>query len=213
MKVRWIKTPAIIKKLFPKLVWSIPNQEKKLYLTFDDGPTPEVTEWVLNQLKKYHAKATFFCIGENIHNHPDIFKKVLEEGHTIGNHTYNHLNGWKTPAGKYINNTTKCQAEIEKLTNNMSPKLFRPPYGKFGLIQSSRLKKLGYKIIMWDVISYDFDTSTEAEKCLEYILNNTETGSVLVFHDSIKAFKNLEFVLPKVLNEFSKHGYRFEAIT
>jgi len=206
MNFLWIKTNRFIKYIFSNYVWNIPNVEKKVYLTFDDGPTPEITEWVLEQLKTYNAKATFFCIGNNIAKHPEIFKRLLNEGHTIGNHTQNHVKGWETENNTYFGEVEKCDEVISKQTN-IDSKLFRPPYGKIKPSQSNYLRKLGYKIIMWDVLSADFDTTISKEKCLENVLKNVESGSIIVFHDSIKAFPNLEYTLPKTLEFLSKNGY------
>ena len=207
----WIKTHWLIKKLFSNYIWEMPNRDNKVYLTFDDGPTPEITEWTLQQLKKYNAKATFFCIGDNIKKYPEIFKKVIEEGHSIGNHTFNHLNGWKTSKQEYLENTKKCQSEIHNLQSAICT-LFRPPYGKIIPSQSKELRKLGYKITMWDIISYDFDATISKEKCLENVLTNVKSGSIIVFHDSIKAFPNLEYTLPKVLEILNKKGFVFAKI-
>ncbi len=206
MNFLWIKTNRLIKYIFSNYVWNILNVEKKVYLTFDDGPTPEITEWVLEQLKTYNAKATFFCIGNNIAKHPEIFKRLLNDGHTIGNHTQNHVKGWKTENNTYFEEVENCDEVISKQTN-IDSKLFRPPYGKIKPSQSNYLRKLGYKIIMWDVLSADFDTTISKEKCLENVLKNVESGSIIVFHDSIKAFPNLEYTLPKTLEFLSKNGY------
>ncbi|MBA4155029.1 polysaccharide deacetylase family protein [Flavobacterium sp.] len=206
MNFLWIKTNRLIKFIFSNYVWNISNGEKKVYLTFDDGPTPEITEWVLEQLKTYNAKATFFCIGNNMAKHPEIFKRLLNEGHTIGNHTQNHVKGWKTENNTYFEEVEKCDEVISKHTN-IDSKLFRPPYGKIKPSQSIYLRKIGYKIIMWDVLSADFDTTISKEKCLENVLKNVESGSIIVFHDSIKAFPNLEYTLPKTLEFLSKNGY------
>jgi peptidoglycan-N-acetylglucosamine deacetylase len=195
MKPYWIKTHSIIKKIFSNYVWDIPNNDNKVYLTFDDGPTPEITNWVLSELKRHNAKATFFCIGDNIEKNPEIYQNLLNESHSVGNHTFNHFNGWEINDKDYIENTLMCE--------NLKSKLFRPPYGKIKLSQSKKLRKLGYKIIMWDVLSADFDTTISPEKCLENVLKNIESGSIIVFHDSQKAFKNLKYVLPKTL-EFLK---------
>ncbi|WP_395051170.1 polysaccharide deacetylase family protein [Flavobacterium sp.] len=211
MKFYWIKTNLLIKKLFSKYVWDIPNTENKIYLTFDDGPTPEITEWVLQELQKYNAKASFFCIGNNIEKYPEIFSKVITEGHSIGNHTFNHMNGWKTSTEEYIKNTKLCESEICKL-QTPNCKLFRPPYGKIKALQSKKLRQLGYKIIMWDVLSADYDTSISKEKCLKNVSNNVTAGSVIVFHDSVKAFTNLEYTLPKALKILSERGFLFEKI-
>ena len=221
MKFYWIKTHFFIKKIFSDFVWDLPNKEKKVFLTFDDGPTPEITEWTLNQLKQYDAKATFFCIGENIRKHPEIFSKIIKEGHSRGNHTFNHLNGWRTSTADYIENFKQCEAEISKQLQiltlkskiyNLKSKIFRPPYGKIKFAQSRILKKMGYKIIMWDVLSADFDTNVSPEECLTNVIKNVRSGSIIIFHDSIKASKNLEYALPKTLAFLKEKGYKCEAI-
>lgn len=211
MKLSWVKTHWSIKKLFSNYVWSLPNNENKVYLTFDDGPTPEITEWTLAQLKKHNAKATFFCIGDNIRKYPEIFQKVVSEEHSIGNHTFNHLNGWKTNTQNYIENTRLYEIEHYKLSTKNS-KLFRPPYGKIKPSQSKILRKLGYKIIMWDVLSEDFDNTISPEKCLENVLKNVTSGSIIVFHDSKKAYRNLEFALPRTLEFLKEKGFVCEKI-
>jgi peptidoglycan/xylan/chitin deacetylase (PgdA/CDA1 family) len=208
MKLYWIKTNALIKKIFSNYIWDVSNTENKIYLTFDDGPIPEITEWVLEELKKYNAKATFFCIGNNVEKHPEIFEKVIDQGHSVGNHTFNHLNGWKTSTEKYLENTKLCEASI----SNPKSKIFRPPYGKIKTSQAERLRQLGYKIIMWDVLSADYDTSISPEKCLENVLKNVTSGSIVVFHDSIKAFPNLEYTLPKALKYWAAKGFVFEKL-
>jgi peptidoglycan-N-acetylglucosamine deacetylase len=210
MKFYWIKTNRFIKKIFSNYIWDIPNTENKIYLTFDDGPTPEITEWVLQELEKYNAKATFFCIGNNIEKHPEIFEKVIAKGHSIGNHTFNHLNGWKTSTEEYLKNSIQCSV-ISKL-NIEHCKLFRPPYGKIKTTQAKKLRQLGYKIIMWDVLSADFDTSISKGNCLENVLQNVKPGSIIVFHDSVKAFPNLEYALPKTLKFLKEKGFIFEKL-
>jgi peptidoglycan/xylan/chitin deacetylase (PgdA/CDA1 family) len=200
----WVKTNRIIKWIFPNYVWNIPNDEQKVFLTFDDGPTPEITEWVLEQLKKYNAKATFFCIGNNIEKYPEIFQKTIAEGHAIGNHTFNHLNGWKTSTEEYIENAKLYETQNPKLVTR---NLFRPPYGKIKHSQSKILRKLGYKIIMWDVLSRDYDQRISSTQCLENVLSNIETGSIIVFHDSVKAEHNLKYVLPKTLEFLKEKGF------
>ncbi len=207
----WIKTNPLLKALFPKYVWSIPNTEKKVWLTFDDGPIPEITEWVLSELEKYHAKATFFCIGDNIHKHPKVFKKIIASGHTVGNHTFNHLQGWKTQTSDYIENVEKCALEMTQHENTNS-KLFRPPYGKIKPAQAKMLRELGYKIIMWDVLSADFNQAITPQQCLDNVVSNIASGSIIVFHDSLKAFPNLEYTLPKTLKFLSENGYTCEVL-
>ena len=206
MKLHWIKTHWTIKRLFSNYVWDVPNTENKVYLTFDDGPTPEITQWTLNQLKNYNAKATFFCIGDNIRKYPEVLKEVLKEGHCIGNHTFNHLNGWKTKTQDYIENAKLFEKEYGKLSTE-NCQLFRPPYGKIKPSQSKILRAMGYKIIMWDVLSVDFDVTIAPEQCLENVLKNVRSGSIIVFHDSVKAFVNLEFVLPRTLEFLKQKGF------
>lgn len=213
MSFYWIKTNSLVKKIFSNLVWDVPNTENKIYLTFDDGPIPEITVWVLEELKKHDAKATFFCIGHNIEKHPEIFEKVINEGHSIGNHTFNHLNGWKTSTEEYLKNTFLCEEQIlESKICNLKSKIFRPPYGKIKPSQSKKLRRLGYKIIMWDVLSADYDTSISPEKCLENVLQNVSSGSIIVFHDSVKAFPNMEYTLPKALKYWTAKGFVFDTI-
>jgi peptidoglycan/xylan/chitin deacetylase (PgdA/CDA1 family) len=202
-----IKTPWWLKKLYPGLVWRIPERDKVLYLTFDDGPQPEATPFVLDELKKYDAKATFFCIGKNVQEYPLIYKRILLEGHRVGNHTFNHLNGWKTPDKDYLGNIRDAARVIDS-------DLFRPPYGRVSHFQASLLRKepLNYKIIMWDVLSADFDRSLEAGQCARNVVRHGRPGSIVVFHDSEKAFDRLRGALPVVLEHFSGLGYRFEAV-
>ena len=221
MKLYFIKTPNLLKIIFNKWIWSFSTKEKNIYLTFDDGPTPEITEWTLNQLKKYNAKATFFCIGKNVENHPEIFQKIIKEQHSVGNHTQNHLNGWKTNTQHYLTNFEQAD---KTLNTNLIPfsethktikqnvKLFRPPYGKISLKQSQKIREKGYKIIMWDVLSADFDTTISKKKCLKNILKNTKNGSIVVFHDSVKASEKLKYVLPKILEYYAAKGYNFKRI-
>lgn len=215
MNFYWIKTNSLIKRIFPNYIWDIPNMENKIYLTFDDGPTPEITSWVLDILKEHQIKATFFCIGKNIEKNPTLFNKIIDDGHTIGNHTFNHRNGWNTSIEEYLDNIDLCKSEISKYKSkilNLPTPLFRPPYGKIKNTQSKKLRQLGYKIIMWDVLSADFDQSITPERCLENVLHNTRSGSVIVFHDSIKAFKNLEYTLPKYIAILKQKGFEFDII-
>ncbi|GFD78292.1 polysaccharide deacetylase [Tenacibaculum sp. KUL118] len=209
MRLYFIKTPRILKRLFAKYTWSFFSTQKEIFLTFDDGPIPKVTEFVLDQLHLFNAKATFFCIGDNIRKYPAVFSRIVNKGHSVGNHTFNHLNGWKNSNTTYINNINKC----ENLLSHQKTKLFRPPYGKIKRKQAKQLLANGYKIIMWDVLSADFDPTITKEKCLQNVLRNVENGSIIVFHDSIKASDKLYYVLPKVLEEFSLQGYKFKAIS
>lgn len=199
-----VKSPFFLKKYYSNFVWKIPTTEKIIYLTFDDGPTPEITEWTLTTLKKFNAKATFFCIGSNVVQYPEIFQQIISDGHAIGNHTHHHLNGWHTDKEAYFRNIKKCEEVVKS-------NLFRPPYGRIKKSQYKLIKE-DYKVIMWDVLSGDFDPKTSPEKCLNNVINNTTEGSVVVFHDSLKAADNLKYTLPKVLEYFTEKGYRFEKL-
>ena len=200
----FIKTPTLLKSIFPQQVWSIPVPDKSVFLTFDDGPTPGVTEWVLDTLEKFTAKATFFMVGKNAVNNPGLVKRILTEGHSIGNHTFSHLNGWRTTLPSYTKSALKCG---EAVPSN----LFRPPYGRITRAQSRRLGNR-YKIIMWDVLSGDFDIELPKQKVVKNVLNNTEPGSIIVFHDSVKAEPRLKYALPRVLNYLKDEGYNFNPI-
>lgn len=207
MRPYFIKTPRIVKWLFSSYVWDLPASGRTVYLTFDDGPHPTITPWVLDELKKYEARATFFCLGKNVAAHPRIYQRIQEEGHAVGNHTFHHLNGWKTGDEIYTEDTVKAARFIES-------SLFRPPYGKIRRRQGSSIKKAlgGGSIIMWDVLSADFDRSISAEQCLQNVVRHTRSGSIVVFHDSEKAFPHLQYVLPRVLEQLTVAGYRFECI-
>lgn len=220
------------KLLFPSLLWNVPVTKKTLYLTFDDGPVPEITPWVLSLLKEYNAKATFFCIGENVNKYPNIFDQVIAEGHRIGNHTYNHLYGWKYSTEEYVENVVLAEKIIQEHTNNFTEKtgarpskiqlkgnnllypkkLFRPPFGKITPGQIKQIKKLKYEIVMWEVISGDYDNSTRAEVCYKEVISQTKPGSIVVFHDSIKASANLKRILPQILEYYKTKGFVFEAL-
>jgi peptidoglycan/xylan/chitin deacetylase (PgdA/CDA1 family) len=212
MQIIPAKTPGFVKTLFPNFVWNINTDKKELYLTFDDGPTPEITDWVLQTLKDFNAKATFFCIGNNIEKYPEIFESILKENHTVGNHTYNHLKGWKHTAKDYIKEVLKTEDLINSLDTNVSKSLFRPPYGKFKNKQSKALLELGYSIILWDVLSYDWDKSVSEKTCFNTIIEAAKEGSIVVFHDSVKASRNLRYALPKVLKHYTDKGYEFKAL-
>lgn len=213
MQIIPAKTPGFVKALFPNFVWNINTPNKELYLTFDDGPTPEITDWVLSKLEEYNAKATFFCIGNNIEKHPEIFQRIINYGHAVGNHTFNHLKGWKHQTEDYINDVIKTESFIKKYKLNSNEKLFRPPYGKFKTKQSKKILELDYKVIMWDVISYDWDKSISEENCLKNVTSTAKNGSIIIFHDSVKAYKNLKYALPKVLEYYSKKGFAFKALS
>ena len=200
-------------RFFSKYTWRFLSEKKEIFLTFDDGPTPEITEFILSELKKYDAKATFFCIGKNIKNHPELFSQLISDGHSIGNHTQNHLKGWKTNTKDYVDNVLECNKTITQFNNaTIKQQLFRPPYGKIKKSQAKELLKRGYKIIMWDVLSADFDTTISNERCLQNVLENATKGSIIVLHDSVKAAERMKYALPKVLKTFSDKGYVFKAI-
>ncbi len=211
-----VKSPLWLKWFYPTLLWNKSRSEKVVYLTFDDGPIPNVTTFVLNTLKTFHAKATFFCIGDNIRKHPDIFHAIQQDGHSIGNHTFNHLNGWKTTTEEYLNNILQCQEYTR------SP-LFRPPYGRIRKAQIRALNNLVHsslsihpaaptQIVMWDVLSGDFDERLSPEKCYQQVIRHTRNGAIIVFHDSEKAFKRLHYTLPRALDYLQKKGYRFDTL-
>lgn len=224
MKPYLVKTPQFVQRIYPERIWAFPKNNNNIYLTFDDGPIPEVTPWVLSLLKEYNAKATFFCIGDNILKYPEIFQQIIFEEHSIGNHTFNHLNGWKTSTEKYIDNCVafeeilkrvqddKFNSTLHSALSTQHSTLFRPPFGKTTSKQARILQEKGYKVIMWDVLSADFDTSISKEKCLENVINNLQSGSVIVFHDSLKAEEKLKFVLPKVLEHIKELGFKCQPI-
>lgn len=220
MQIIPAKTPGFVKTLFPNFVWNINTDRKELYLTFDDGPTPEITKWVLQTLDDFKAKATFFCIGNNIEKYPDIFQHIINEGHTVGNHTYNHLKGWKHKTKDYVKDILNTEDLIRVQTENLnlekedSPlvNIFRPPYGKFKNNQSKALLELGYKIILWDVLSYDWDKSVSETTCFNNVTSATKEGSIIVFHDSVKASRNLKYALPRVLKYYSEKGFVFKCL-
>lgn len=218
------RTPAFLPWLYPQLTWRIPADQKELYLTFDDGPVPGPTEFVLDILKEAGALATFFCIGDNIARHPSIFRKVVEAGHAIGNHTFHHLSGWKTNTDDYLSNIKLCEDQIknstapsgtsQQATSDQKPAtslpLFRPPYGR---ITRQQIRSLpSYRIIMWDVLTHDYATSLSPEKCLTGALKAARPGSVVVFHDSLKAERNLTYALPRFIDHFAGLGYTFNSL-
>lgn len=199
-----IKTPFWLRLIYPALTWRRRNEDKTIYITFDDGPIPDVTPFVLNSLAGYDAKATFFCIGDNVRKHPEIYKQVVEGGHAIGNHTFNHLRGWDTPVEDYVDNALKCNEYVHST-------LFRPPHGRIRYSQIRALKAAipDVEIVMWDVLSGDFDKNLSPEKCLRNVLSATEAGSVVVFHDSLKAFDRMSYALPRALQYWREKGFKF----
>jgi len=201
----------ILSILFPSLEWSVATSENAIYLTFDDGPVPSVTEFVLDQLKKYQAQATFFCVGDNVRKHPDIFQRIIAEGHSVGNHTYHHLNGWKHSNADYFSTIQSCQNIMESAGwVSISKQLFRPPYGKILPSQISYLKDK-YRIIMWDILTGDYDPTLAKEKCLAKALT-AKAGSIVIFHDSYKAEQNMRFALPEFLEHYTQKGFVFKRL-
>jgi len=203
----FVKIPWWLKKIYGTCTWQINTAEKIIYLSFDDGPHPIATPFVLAVLKKYNAKATFFCIGKNVAAWPAIYQQIIDDGHTVGNHTYDHLNGWKTDKEAYLQNIQKAQILI-------GSSLYRPPYGKitFRQIRDLLNQPKPLKIIMWSVLSADFDKRISNDKCVENVIKNTGKGSIVVFHDSEKAFEKLQFTLPKILTHFEKSGFKYQKI-
>ena len=197
-------TPTLIQRLFDQLLWREPAAERVVYLTFDDGPIPEVTPWVLDVLADYDAKGTFFCVGQNVERYPELFARLRREGHTVGNHTYNHLSGWSNDATCYVDNIERCDDLVD------SP-LFRPPYGRLHPRAYTQLRDR-YQIVMWDVLSGDFDTRLSGADCVANVLDNTRPGSIIVFHDSIKSEPNLRYALPRTLQALSEQGFEFAAL-
>ncbi|TBN00242.1 polysaccharide deacetylase family protein [Hyunsoonleella flava] len=217
-----VKTPKVVKSLFPNYVWNIDTLEKEIYLTFDDGPTPEITEWTLNILEQYQAKATFFCIGANVEKHPEIFKKILDAGHSIGNHTQHHIKGWKVKNKAYLKDVEACETVYKSQMRSSNSEIvnqkslianfFRPPYGKITPKQGKSLIEKGYSIVMWDVLSFDWDKNVSKEECYNNVVSKAKNGSIIVFHDSVKASKNMQYALPKVLEHYSKSEYEFRGL-
>jgi peptidoglycan/xylan/chitin deacetylase (PgdA/CDA1 family) len=199
-----VRPPQLLRRLYKNSVWRMDKKDEIIYLTFDDGPIPDITEWVLDILKKYQVKATFFCVGDNIAKNPLIFERIKKEGHQVGNHTFNHVKGWEIKNSAYLQNVEKCQ-ELTKTD------LFRPPYGRIKKSQYKLLSK-DYRVVFWDVLSYDYDKLTSSKKCLGNSIKYTRNGSVIVFHDNIKAESNLKFTLPQYIEHFLKLNYKFATL-
>lgn len=202
----FFRNPFFLPWLYPGLTWRLSPVEKKLYLTFDDGPVPGPTEFVLDELARVGAKATFFCIGDNVRKHPAVFARILAEGHHVGNHTFNHLSGWKTPKEDYLRNIQACDDVLKPGVSN----LFRPPYGRITRSQIAALT--AYRIVMWDVLTNDYAQSLAPEDCLRGSVAASRNGSIVVFHDSLKAEKNLRYVLPCYLDHFAAQGFTFHSL-
>jgi peptidoglycan/xylan/chitin deacetylase (PgdA/CDA1 family) len=205
------RTPFFLPLMYPQLIWRIKTSEKKIFLTFDDGPVPGPTEYVLETLEKFNTKATFFCIGDNVKKHPEIFRMVLAGGHAIGNHTFHHLKGWNHSTHAYLDNIELCKNEFTAagfpLSETGAQGLFRPPYGRIKMDQVKSLNN--YRIVMWDVLTHDYAASYSHERCLKGSVKATRPGSIVVFHDSIKAERNLRYVLPRYIQHFSDQGFSF----
>ena len=200
-------TPWWLRKIYGSCTWQMQEKDKVIYITFDDGPHPLITPFVLDELKKYDARATFFCVGKNVLNYPDVYKRILEEGHSVGNHSFSHLNGWKAKDATYLDDIAEAKKYIDSA-------LFRPPYGRITRFQIKALsgKRFGLKTIMWTVLSGDFDPSISPAKCYGNVTANAGKGSIVVFHDSEKAYPRMSYSLPLVMNYFSEKGYRFGKI-
>jgi len=199
------QTPAFFHRLFPELLWNVPVTEKIIYLTFDDGPHPDITPKVLNILSQFEAQACFFCVGDNVKKHPETFHAIREAGHLTGNHTFHHINGWRTPDEIYFRDVADCQKLVQA-------RYFRPPYGKIRPSQMKYLKK-HYQLVMWSVVTFDYASDISKEECLETAISKTNRGSIVVFHDSRKAEKNMLYTLPRFLEYFQQKGYRFETFS
>ena len=203
-----VKSSWFIKKRYRHCTWKIPTEKKIIYLSFDDGPHPVITPFILDELKKYNAKASFFCIGKNVVSYPDVYRRIIDEGHTVGNHGFNHLNGWKTRDKVYLDDIAEAKKHIDSA-------LYRPPYGKIKSFQLRQLvlPRYNLKTIMWSVLSGDFDEGITKETCLENVILNSDPGSIIVFHDSDKAFERMKFALQGTLEYFAARACRFEKIT
>ena len=199
-----MKIPKIVEAYYSDLLWRVKTDRKELYLTFDDGPTPHVTKWVLDLLNEYNAKATFFCVGRNVKNHPVIYRRILKEGHKIGNHTFDHKNGWHSANYNYLKDVMKCDELVQS-------ELFRPPYGRIKKNQIKRLKSR-FRIVMWDVLSEDYNSKHSGDHCAGIVKKQAKSGSIIVFHDSRKAARNLKSALPIVLEHFTGLGYTFRSL-
>ncbi|MEM6524968.1 MAG: polysaccharide deacetylase family protein [Bacteroidota bacterium] len=202
------KTPWLFQKIYPSLTWR-QNKPNTIYLTFDDGPIPEITPFIQNTLADFKISATFFCVGDNLRRYNEIAQESIRLGHSVANHTFNHLNGWKTNKNDYLNNIEQCENLIKEL--GVSQLLFRPPYGRI-LNKQIQLLKYKYRIVMWDVLTGDFSKSIDPQACLKGSLDATTHGSIVLFHDNIKAKKNLEYCLPRYIEHFLSAGFKFDLL-
>lgn len=215
--MHFFSVPSTIQWLIPSCTWRKVGQEKVIYLTFDDGPHPEITAWVIDELKKHQIKATFFCVGDNLKKHPETAKQLLTEGHQIGNHTMHHIKGWKHKNVDYLKDIEDCDTEIRKIHEQMNdekaqPRLFRPPYGQIKPSQIKLLCAKGYEIIQWSDLSCDYDKHLNCEKSLSALVKNAKPGSIVVFHDSEKAENQLKQILPSYLEAMLAEGFTFETL-
>jgi peptidoglycan/xylan/chitin deacetylase (PgdA/CDA1 family) len=197
----FVKPPEWIRKISSRMVWRIPIGEPVLFITFDDGPVPGLTEWILEELEKYDAKATFFCVGDNVRKNPTLYSKILDGGHAVGNHTYSHLNSYRTGINHFVKDVYRARKFIDS-------RLFRPPYGRIRPI-AARILLPRFRIILWDVLSMDYDTELEPRMVMYNVVSEARSGSIIVFHDNLKARTNLEYALPKVLDHYTRAGYKF----
>ena len=196
--------PWFYRALFPGVTWRIPAEEKCVYLTFDDGPIPEVTPWVLDQLDRFGVKATFFMVGDNVRKHPDVYRMVVERGHHVGNHTFNHIQGIRYWTHNYL-------ANVRKAADYIPGDLFRPPHGHMRLMQLLFLRR-HYRIVMWDVVTRDYSPLLTPDEVFEVVRRYTRNGSVIVFHDSLKAERNMREALPRAIGWLQEQGYTFKLL-
>lgn len=206
------KTPALVQLLGQGLIFKIPNEQREVYLTFDDGPIPGLTPWILDCLDHFQAKASFFMVGENVMRNPNLVNEILKKGHKVGNHSHNHLKGFKTKVANYLENIRLCQNSLDEFLPYGYEKIFRPPYGQITPRQTYGLKKLGYRIIMWDVLSKDYDPKKSPEQCVKNVLDNVEMGSIIVMHDNLKAERNVKNSLPAILEGIQKKGLKLACL-
>jgi peptidoglycan/xylan/chitin deacetylase (PgdA/CDA1 family) len=215
--MHFFTVPSTIQWLIPSCTWRKEGPGKVIYLTFDDGPHPEITAWVMAELKKHQIKATFFCVGDNLKKFPEVAKNLLTEGHQIGNHTMHHIKGWKHNNGVYLNDIENCETEIREIHGQLDiekaqPLLFRPPYGQIKPSQIKLLRTKGYEIIQWSDLSCDYDKHLNCEKSLSALVKNAKPGSIVVFHDSKKAEHQLKQILPRYLEALLKEGFTFQTL-
>lgn len=209
--MRLFKTPVWLPWVYPHWEWKKRVKSPQIFLTFDDGPIPDISEFVLDTLQAYDAQASFFCVGDNIRKHPDIFQKILQAGHQVGNHTFHHRNGRQLSTSEYWQEVSLCQEQIDRYVPSTQAKLFRPPYGRLKAAQSRQVRR-HYRVIMWDVLTYDFDAQLSPETALSKALQNTQAGSIVLFHDSLKAEKTLRYALPRFMDHFARKGYQFSSL-